>query len=102
MRVMTASARDMSTERMFKNFGITWKEVSVCFKDGAPDKIFTNFFMPAKVVAEYKKYLILEIQPHYNPYVSQGISRPYRICANKTRIWLGDVVVKLNNKIIKQ
>lgn len=91
----------MRTDRMFKRFGLKGKDVSVMFKD-APDLLFENFFMPAKVLEEYDKYILLEIQPHYNPYMSQGISRPYRVGVNKTCIWLGDTVIKHKGKKVMQ
>lgn len=91
----------MFTKKMFKKFGLKGKDVSIMFKN-APDKIFDNFFMPAKVVEEYDKYFVVEIKPHYNPYICQGISRPYRFGVNKTCLWLGDTVMKYNGRKVMQ
>ena len=93
--------RNMSTGKMFKNFGITGKEIEIMFRD-MPDPLFNHFFMPAKVLEEYNKYLVVEIQPHYNPYNYQGISKPYRWGVNKTCLWSGDTIIKYKGKKVIQ
>lgn len=82
----------LTTDRMYKTFGLIGQEVELKFFD-APDPCWNRFFIPAKVIDEHEKYITVEILPHYNPYGNQGISKPYTMCINKYRIWLGDVVM---------
>lgn len=82
----------LTVDRMYKTFGLTGKEVELKFYD-APDLCWKRFFIPARVIDEHKKYITVEILPHHNPYGNQGISKPYTMCINKYRIWLGDVVM---------
>lgn len=91
----------MLTKKMFKKFGLAGKDVSVMFKE-APDVIFENFFMPAKILEEYDKYFLLEIQPHYNPHTHQGKSRSYNVCVSKTNLWLGNTVMKYKERRVIQ
>lgn len=83
----------LTADRMYKTFGLTGKEVELKFYD-APDSCLNRFFMPAIVTDEHERFITVEILPHHNPYDgNQGISKPYTMCINKYRIWLGNVVM---------
>ena len=91
----------MKTKRMFKEFGIEGQEIQVMFHD-APNAIFNGFYIQARVIKEYKKYILIEILPHHNPNRPWGISESYRMCINKTDIWIGNTVILVNGKRLMQ
>ena len=69
--------------------------IKIKFYKGTPDdSLFTKFWMPAKVIADYEKFFIVEILPHLNPYRNFGKSKPYRMGINKTRLYFGEVKIK--------
>ena len=75
----------------YDRFDINGKEIKIRFRDYI-DPIFNNWWIPAKVIAEYPYFLLVEILPHTNPIESLGESKPYRIALNKVSLIIGDNV----------
>lgn len=82
----------LTTDRMYRKFGLIGYEVDVKFLD-APSTMWNDFFMPARIIDEHEKYITIEILPHKNPYDHLAMSKPYTMCINKYRIWIGDVIL---------
>ena len=59
-----------------------------------PDPIWRDMWMPVKVLKEYPKYILVEVQPHMNVNQAFGMSKPYRIGVNKMSLLLGDYQLK--------
>lgn len=78
----------------FKPLGMSGK-VKIKFNTGtSDDSLFADFWMPAEIIAEYEKFFIVEILPHYNPYRNYGKSKPYKLGINKMRVYFNEVEIK--------
>lgn len=51
-----------------------------------PCSIWKDCWLPAVVVAEYPKFIVIEVQPHKNVNQSLGMSKPYRVGVNKMNL----------------
>lgn len=76
----------------FKCYNITGKEIDI--KLNEYDPLYNNVWLPAKVVDEYPKFLIVEILPHLNVNEHVGISKPYRLGINKMSINFKEVEIR--------
>ena len=81
----------------YKWYNITGKTVQIKLNDSPDASVWSGVELPAVVIAEYKKFMIVEILPHYNPNQNMGISKPYRLGINKMDIHFGHTVVKEKN-----
>jgi len=78
----------------YKHYGLTGKEIDIKFNNSFDNFLYHDLWLPAKVVAEYPKFLIVEILPHINLNQSMGISKPYQVGVNKMRIHFGEVEIR--------
>lgn len=101
MRIKSCGDNHMTVDRMYKDFNIVGKEVEIKLFD-APDSMWNDYYMPAIVTDEHRKFITVEIQPHKNPYSNYGMSKPYPMCINKSRIWLGSVILVVDGMRFKQ
>lgn len=70
--------------------------VEVLFTD-PPSKLselIKNVWLPAKILAEYEYFFLVEILPHRNPILSYGFSKPYRMTLNKFALTINEVKVR--------
>lgn len=68
--------------------------IKVKLNDSFDNYLYHDVWLPAEVVAEYPKFIIVEILPHVNPNQHLGESHPYKIGINKLSIHFGDVNIK--------
>lgn len=80
--------------KAFKTYNITGRNVKVKLNNSCDASTWGSVWLPAKIIAEYPKFLIAEILEHRNPR-GQGMSWPYRITLNKVDLYFKDVELKL-------
>ena len=68
------------------------RDIKVMFTENMNE--LNRFWIPAKVLKEYHRFYLVEIQPHINPYMSFGESRPFKICLDKFSISRGEIKIK--------
>ena len=81
---------------MTSNEILVGQELEVQFID-PPSKLvdlFKGVWLPIKVVAEYPRFFVAEVLPHYNPKGNWGMSRPYKVTLDKFGIRVGEVKVR--------
>lgn len=92
----------MRTRAKPKNFKVTalsFKDYELASGDNIRIKfarnsgILNNIWLPAKVIKEYERFVMVEILPHNNPH-GYDKSKPYRLTINKMNIELRDVLIK--------
>lgn len=81
----------------YKKYYLTGRHVKIKWKDSPDSSVWGNQWMPAIVLAEYPKWLLVEIQPHYNTSgFAQGKSHPYRIGVSKAALAFGEFEMRMN------
>lgn len=88
---MKKKSRNRTNDIIFKRYNLTGKTVKIRWNDSPDASVWSDVWLPVKIIAEYPKFLIGEVQPHVNPNNSFGISKPYRIGLNKTAIAFGEI-----------
>ena len=63
------------------------------FKSNPDAYAFDGIYLPVKIIAEYPKWWLVEVQPHKNPR-GQSTSSPYRMTMRKWDVDHGFVIVK--------
>lgn len=80
---------------IYKDYSyLVGKEIKMMLKESFDSNLYGNVWLPAKVVAEYPKFIMVEILPHINPNNSFGMSKPYQMGINKTRLFFHEVEIK--------
>jgi hypothetical protein len=79
---------------IYKNYGLTDKFLDVKLNDSFDRFLYKNVWLPCYCVAEYEKFLIVEVLPHINPNASQGESHLYKLTVNKPDIYFGDIEIR--------
>ena len=51
--------------------------VDATFRTNPASELFTDVYIPVKVIKEYEHFWVCEVLPHENPKHSWGISHPY-------------------------
>lgn len=92
------SDRIVGTGITYKTYNLTGKAIRIKLNNAWDHFLYHDVWLPAHVVAEYKKFLIVEIDPHVNPNQSLGVSHPYQIGVNKMDIHFGDVEIREDNE----
>lgn len=85
----------------YDDYGLTGQKVIVTAKSGC-DYQGTRCWadvgdVPMKVIKEYPRYILMEVQPHMNP-EGFAMSGKYRTCINKADLYTG--AIRINHKRI--
>ena len=81
---------------MTSNEILVGQELEVVFND-PPSKLadlIKGVWLPVKIVAEYPRFFVAEVLPHYNPNGNWGMSKPYKVTLDKFGIGVGEVKVR--------
>ncbi len=81
----------------YKNYGYEGKEMLLKWSD-PPHAVWENVWLPIKIIKEYPRWLLVEVQPHVNGNLSLRMSSPYRMGVNKMSLILGDYKIKERGK----
>lgn len=81
-------------ESVFRDYGLEGKQVLLRWNDSPCTETWHGVWMPAVCLKEYKKWLLMEIQPHFNTNKNWGKSKPYRIGVGKINLMFGDFSIK--------
>ena len=65
--------------------------VEATFKTNPASELFTDVYIPVKVIKEYEYFWVCAVLPHYNPKHSWGLSHPYNMTIAKFDLEHGNV-----------
>ena len=52
--------------------------------------LWDKYYLPARIISEYKYFFLCETLPHRNIKLSHGPATPYKFCINKINLRIGD------------
>ena len=80
--------------KLYRHYNITGEEMKVKFNSSFDNVLYKDIWLPVKIIAEYPKFLLVEVLSHFNPNGGYDFSIPYRRCINKMAIEFGEVEIK--------
>ena len=100
MRVGAKSKNFKVTTLSFKDYELASGD-NIRIKFVRNSGILNKIWLPAKVIEEYERFVMVEILPHNNPN-GYDKSKPYKLTINKMNIEFRDVLIKKDGIVINK